>query len=159
MVAREQDVGGLDVAVDQAGSVRGVQRRGDLRDDLGGPLGRQRPLVLEQPVQVGARHVAHDEIQLPLGLARAVDRHHVRVVDQRREPRLALEALAEGRIGGAIGRDQLQRDGPPEVELDRPVDDAHAASARDRFDAEVAEDVTGGERGHPPMMARSNHGA
>ena len=88
-------------------------------------------------MQVGARHVAHDEVELAVGLPRPVDRHDVRVVDQRGEPRLALEALAERRVGGAIGGDQLERDGAPEVELDRPVDDAHAAATRDRFDAEI----------------------
>ncbi len=92
-------------------------------------------------------------------LPRPVDRHDVRVVDQRGQPRLALEALAEGGIGGAIGRDQLERDRPVEVELDRPVDDAHAAAPRDRLDAEVAEDVTGREGGHPLILARSNSGA
>ena len=97
-------------------------------------------------MQVGARHVAHDEVELAVGLARPVDRHDVRMIDQRGEPRLALEALAERRIGGAIGGDQLERDGPPEVELDRPVDDAHAAATRDRFDAEITEDVTRSER-------------
>ena len=110
-------------------------------------------------MQVGARHVAHDEIELAVGLARPVDRHDVRVVDQRRQPRLALEALAERRVGGAIGGDQLQRDGAAQVELGRPVDDAHAAATRDRFDAESAEDITGGEGAHASILARSSKGA
>ena len=112
--------------------------------------------MLEQPVQVGARHVAHDEVELAVLLPRPVHRHDVRVVDQRGQPRLALEALAEGRVGGAVGGDQLQRDRAPEVELDRPVDDAHAAAPRDRFDAEITEDITRSERCHAIHCDRAN---
>ena len=83
-------------------------------------------------------------------------RHDVRVVDQRRQPRLALEALAEGRVGGAVGGDQLERDRAPEFELDGPVDDAHAAAPRDRFDAEITEDVTRSERCHAIHCDRAN---
>ena len=36
VVAGDQDVGGLDVAVDEPGGVRSVERGRDLRDDLGG---------------------------------------------------------------------------------------------------------------------------
>ena len=107
-------------------------------------------------MQVGARHVAHDEVELAVGLPRPVDRHDVRMIDQRGQPRLALEALAERRIGSAIGGDQLERDGAPEVELDRPVDDAHAAATRDRLDAEITEDVTRSERCHAIHCDRAN---
>ena len=110
-------------------------------------------------MQVGARHVAHDEVELAVLLPRPVDRHDVRVVDQRGQPRLALEALAERRVGGAVGGDQLQRDRAPEVELDRPVDDAHAAAPRDRFDAEITEDVTRSERCHAIHCDRANSSA
>jgi hypothetical protein len=156
VVARDEDVGGLHVAVDEAGRVGRVERRRHLRHDRRRPLRRQRALVLEQPVQVGARHVAHDQVELAVLLARPVHRHDVRVVDQRREPRLALEALAEGRVGRAVGGDQLERNRAPEVELDRPVDDAHAAAPRDRFDAEITEDVTRSERCHAIHCDRAN---
>ena len=38
VVAGDQDVGGLDVAVHEPGGVRGVERRRHLRDDLRRPL-------------------------------------------------------------------------------------------------------------------------
>ena len=93
-------------------------------------------------MQVGAAHVAHDEVELPVLLAGAVDRDDVGVVDRRRHPRLALEALAEVGVGGAVGGDQLERDGAPEIELDGAVDDAHAAAPRDRLDPVSTEHVT-----------------
>ena len=97
MVARDQDVGRLDVAVHEPGGVRGVERVGDLGDDARGPRGLEAALAPQQPVQVGARHVAHDEVEVAVLLARRVDRDDVRVVDRRGQPRLALEALAERR--------------------------------------------------------------
>ena len=93
-------------------------------------------------MQVGAAHVAHDEVELPVLLARAVDRHDVGMIDRRRHPRLALEALAEVRVGGAVGGDQLERDRTPEIELDGAVDDAHAAAPRDGLDPVSTEHVT-----------------
>ena len=64
------------------------------------------------------------------------------MVDRRRHPRLALEALAEVRVGGAVRGDQLERDGAPEVELDGPIDDAHLAAPSDLFDPVSTEHVT-----------------
>ena len=52
-----------------------------------------------------------DEVQPAVVLARLVDRDDVRVLDRRGQLRLALEALAEVRVGGELGGDQLQRDG------------------------------------------------
>ena len=134
VLAAEQDVGGLDVAVDQPGRVRGVERARDLVDDQRRPQRVQPALGAQQLVQVGARHPAHHEVQPAVLLARLVDRDHVRMIDRRRHPRLALEALAEARVGRVLGGDQLQRDRAPERELGGAVDDAHAAAAGDRLD-------------------------
>ncbi len=77
--------------------MRGVERVGDLGDDARGPRGVEPALAPEEPVQVRARHVAHDEVEVAVLLAGRVDRDDVRVVDRRGEAGLALEALAQRR--------------------------------------------------------------
>jgi predicted nucleic acid-binding Zn ribbon protein len=74
------------------------------------------------------------------------------MIDRRRHPRLALEALAEIGVARAVGREDLQRDGPAEVELLRAVDDAHPAAADHGLDAAACEDGTGGELAHPCIL-------
>jgi hypothetical protein len=147
--ARDQHVRGLDVAVHEAGGVRGVEGAADLRDDRGRPARREPPLAAQERVEVRARDVAHDQVEVAVLLAGAVDRDHVRVVDRRGQPRLALEALAERRVRGAVGGDQLQRDRPAEAKLRRAVDDAHAAGAEQLLDAAAGELRSGGQVGHP----------
>jgi hypothetical protein len=155
----EQDVGGLDVAVNQAGGVGDVERRGDLGDDRPRARGGQRAVVLEERVQVAAGDVAHDDVQRPVLLARRVDRHDVGVVDRRRHPRLAREALAKLGVAGAFGGDDLQRDRPLQVELDGAVDDAHAAAGDDALDAAAAKQLAWAQLGHVVIVSRRGCGA
>jgi hypothetical protein len=112
-------------------------------------------LLAEQRVQVGPADVAHHQVQRAVVVAGRVDRDHVRVVDRRGHPPLALEALAELAVAGPVGRQQLQRDGPAEAQLGRAVDHAHAAAAGDRFDAAAGELVAWFELGHPRIVTRS----
>ena len=140
---RQQDVRGLDVAVDEPARVRRVEARGDLRDDARGARGLDPAGLADERLQVGPVDVAHDEIQ-PAGLlARPVHGNDVRVVDRGRHPDLAAEAVGEVAVGDALGRDDLQRDPARERELPRAVDDAHAAAARHRLDAAAGEALTG----------------
>jgi hypothetical protein len=140
LLPREQDVAGLDVAVDEAAPVRGVERRADLADDPHRALGRERPLPHDGGEQVGAVDEPHRDIELAVDLPGLVDRDHVRVVDRRSEHRFALEALAELAVAREVVGDQLQRDGPRERDLGRPVHTAHAALAGDAVDLISRED-------------------
>ena len=137
---RQQDVRGLDVAVHEPRGVRGIEPRGDLRDD------RRRARRLEpagaahERVQVGAVDVAHDEVQPAVLLPGAVDRDDVRVVDRGRHPDLAAEALGEVAVGDPLrARRPSARRGAQARSSRRPVDDAHAAAPRHRFDAAAGE--------------------
>ena len=124
----DQSVTRLDVAVDEAAGVGGVEGGGDLVDDRRRAGGLERSLAQDQRVEIGALDEAHRQVELTVLLAGVIDRDHVGVIDRGRRPRLLLEALAEALVPGEVGGDQLQRDLPAEVDLDRPVDDAHPAA-------------------------------
>ena len=139
MVARDEDVRRLDVAVHEPRGVRGVERVGDLGDHARGARGVEPALAPEDPVQVRARHVAHDEVEVAVLLAGRVDRDDVRMVDRRGEAGLALEALPQLGVRRAVGGDELERDRAAEPQLGRTVDHAHAAGAEDLLDAAARE--------------------
>ena len=131
---RDEDVRGLDVAVDEALLVRGVERLGDLGEELDRALRLERTVLRDELGEVGALDVAHGEEEHAVLLARLVDGDDVRVVERGGDPRLAQEALAEALVLGELGRDHLERDLAPETLLLGAVDRAHAAAADERLD-------------------------
>ena len=136
LAPRDQHVGGLHVAMDQAANVGGVERGGGLRHDLGGQPGIERAVNMQQGAEVVAINEAHGDIELPvIVLAGVIDGDHVGVVDPGGGERLAHEALAELRLARELGRYDLERDGALERGITRPVHHAHAAAARDVLDA------------------------
>ncbi len=78
--AGDQDVRRFDVAMDQTLGVGGVEGVSHLGDDGERALEAQLAIGLEDASQVAAVHVTHGDVQLPSGLARAVDRDDVRVL-------------------------------------------------------------------------------
>ncbi len=144
----EQDVRGLDVAVDDPARVRGVERAGDLGDDVHRAAGVETAGGADERPQVRAVDVAHGDVERALVLARVVDRDHVGVIDRGGEAGLGHEALAEADVLGEVRGDQLERDGAIEIELDSAIDHAHAAAAGDADDAMTGEDVTLLQVGH-----------
>ena len=138
MVAFEQDVVGLDVAVDDAGGVGGVEGLADLGQQVDRLLGRQRP-GRDPLLQVAAVDQAHRDDQLVVLLARVVDRDDVGVIEAGGEARLAQEPLAEALVAAEVAGDHLQRHLAIEGEMGRPVDDAHPAARDQRVEPVPAE--------------------
>ena len=93
----QQDVGRLDVAVDQALGVRGGQAGGRLHADPQDLRQRERPVAVEPVLERPAGDVLHDQERQPGRLDHGVDRDDVLVHDRRRGPRLAEEPLAARR--------------------------------------------------------------
>ena len=78
--ALEQDVARFDVAMHDAAPMRGVQRRSGLLHDGRRPVWRDGSLVAEQPSQIDAVDVAHDQQRLAVLLRDRVDRDDVRML-------------------------------------------------------------------------------
>ena len=94
----------------------------------------ERALAPQQRLQVGAVDVPHRDEEASVGLARLVHGDDVRVVEARREPRLAQQPLAEAGVVGEPLQEDLQRDAPPEPLVAREVDLPHAAAADQLLD-------------------------
>ena len=119
--------------------MRRVERGGDLGQQRRRAPRRQCAVARHERAEVVAVDEPHREVQRAVLLAGAEDRHHVRVVERGRDPRLGDEAPPEARVLRQLGRDQLERDGPLERQVDRRVDDAHATAAEDALDAVAGE--------------------
>ncbi len=125
----EQDVGGLDVTMDDAEPMCGRQGRENLESEhacsrLGEPARR------ELGGQRATGQAFHDDERHAVVFADVVDRDDVGVVDSGRGARLALEALAQVGLLGEIGAQDLDRDLAREAEVGRFADLAHAAATQ-----------------------------
>ena len=158
-VRAAQDVGGLDVAVDEPLVVRRREppRRVEVRREHGAPArgcgglprrGRRRaaPRVERLPLDQ-----LHRDEHVPLVLAHVVHLHHVGVGELAERARLAEQPPP--RAGGAPGGAQaLEGDAPIELGVVGRVDLSHAAAANQREDA-----VTADRRPVADGLARRGH--
>jgi hypothetical protein len=151
----EHDVRRLDVAVQHAGGVRGVQRVEQPQAERGDLRGGQRP-ALRQLVGEGARRQPlHDHPGLAVLLHDVVDEHRRRRRQPCRRPRLVQGPLP--RLGDLLlrqaGRAQhlLDGDRPAQQLVLRGPDDAHPASAQHGL-----EPVPPGD---PPLLRQAGRGA
>ena len=111
LVLVEQDVGGFDVAVDEAVCVCGVEGVCGLVAEGQGAARVERPFGVQECSQVGSLDVAHREIEASVDVTCVVDRDDVRVLERHRKFCFVSEAIAEAFVEGELGRHQLERDG------------------------------------------------
>ena len=132
-----EDVLGLDVAMDQAGTMHGGERAAQLdagpREVLGwkrtsgGELGLER-LTLDE---------LHPEAGAPIDALRPVDRGDVRMADPRHQPAFVHD---EPVLGPIVMAQQLERDVAIEARVPGAIDVAEAPAADLLVDAEGAPD-------------------
>ena len=162
---RDQDVLGLDVAVDDALCVRGLEGEQRLADDLG-RLRRLEPDVRVQQLARGApADELHDHVVDAVDRAPVVDRDDVRVGEGRRRARLVAEPIDESLVSGEGSVQDLDRHLAREHGVVRAEDLAHPAGgdslhdviAAVERDESLASGLTGGldvrsslGRGEPP---------
>ena len=143
VLAVEEDVRRLHVAVDEPASMRRVQGVGDLARDRDRARRLQRALAPEERLEVRALDEAHRDEQAIVGLAGLVDRHHVRMVERRRDPRLAQEALAKARVLRVALGEELERHAALEPRIEGAVDLPRPPAPDELLDLVPGDHVTG----------------
>jgi len=119
------------------------------------PLRRKPAALGDLLEQVVPFDVAHRQVKHAVLLPGVKEGDDVGVVERRRDPALGLEPLAERRVVGELGRDQLQRHGPLEVDVECPVDDAHPAAAGQLLDLVGGEHRSWRELGHSQVVMQT----
>ena len=140
----EQHVLRLDVAVDDAVSVR-VRERAEHRADDAQRLGRRQRAFAQNLAQAAPLDVFHDEERTAVDLAAVDDGDDVGVRELAQHVGLAVEALEKLRVLREVRGEHLERDRAAERELRGAVHRAHAAAADDLLDP-VSADRTADER-------------
>jgi hypothetical protein len=133
--AVEQDVGGLQVAVQHPLVVHRRQPQAELAGDLDPLLLRQPPDLLEQPGQVLAIDVLHREERLAVVLG---DVEHVADMGVRDLPGDAHFLVEAGQAVGVVGQafgQELEGHGLPQLQVVGTVDFSHTALAQQGHDA------------------------
>ena len=141
-VRGHEHVGGLEVAVDDAGLVRGVDRTSNALAQAG-CFGERQQRVADLAGEASPFHVLQGEEGLPVVLADFVDLNDVRMLDAGDGLGLATEADDGVRLGACSGKNHLQGDQAFEASLLGLVDHAHAALAQ------FAEDHVAADGGEP----------
>ncbi|MEZ6197069.1 MAG: hypothetical protein R3F20_15280 [Planctomycetota bacterium] len=154
----DEDVGGLQVAVDDALLVRvldAVRELGRERD----PAAEIRPRLVRPVEQRSARDELHrdpgDGTRPGLMDARAEHAREARVVQRPENPRLELEAPDDLLAREAVAQD-LQGDVAPGRMLPRAKDRAHPAPTEQSPDLEVVDAVAGGDASDPTLEPGSD---
>ena len=98
----DEDVRRLDVAVDDAGVVRGVERIGDFDAERQHRVQRQAAALGDSLLQRDAFQVLHDDEGAAVLLADVVNRADVGVVQRRRGSGLAAEAIQRVRVAQPV---------------------------------------------------------
>ncbi len=139
VLAADEHVARLDVAVDQPACVSGIEGARNLADQSRGVRRPESPGAPSKLPKVGPVHEPHrDEHDAPV-LPDLVDRDDVRMLDLRGYGRLLLEPRAEGFVARQLGGDDLESDHPIRPGLTGSKHETHPATTYKRFDTKARE--------------------
>ena len=144
--AVEHDVGGLQVAMENAFGVRGGESGAKLARDLDGLVLRQAADAAQQRGQVFAVDVLHGEEGLAVDFAHVVDAANVGMRNAAGDADFVAKALEQSLIAGGRFGQELERDGLAEREVVGAIDFAHASLAEQRDDAVTAGNQASGKK-------------
>ncbi len=147
----DDEVGGLDVPVDDPARVGVVEGRRDLAHEADHPLGLEAGPFLEDGADRLPLHELHGEERHLVLLADVEQGDDVGVGQRPRDPRLLVEALLERPVlrapRGDVEADRLDRQGALDEGVEGLVDGPHGAEAegaRDLVAADRGRDFAGG---------------
>ena len=157
-LGRYQHVRGFHVAMDHLPGVGMGQGLGHL-DRIAEGLGdRKRSLPLDQHANVHPLDKLKDNVVQAAVLAHVVRSGDVVVVESRGRLRLVLEPLQGIRVGGLLGRQDLQCDDASQSRVERPIDATHSATAHVFDQLEVADLVARHDPAFENPRGRIAHG-
>ena len=130
----DQHIARLQVAVNYALGMRGIERGGQLTHNLERALERQRMVFLDEIVEVFALHVGHGDELDAAYVAQVVNAQNILVRNAAGQQQFLLEALHRSRITGQFRAHQLQRYRAIQIAILGFVDLAHPSFANNRFD-------------------------
>ena len=148
-VLTDEDVGGLDVAVDDAGLVGVGQPVQHLQDDRHLAVEGERDPQAQRLEEVLPLEQLHGDVRRAVGVVPQVeDEHHVGVHELGHRPRLPLEAVLLLGIGGELPEHDLERDVPVEERVVGVIHHPHGSLAQGTHDVVLADALRGvGARG------------
>jgi hypothetical protein len=161
-VGDQEDVLGLEVAVDDAAAVRGVQRRGDLAQQPQRLLGRQPTVPLEPRVEGLALEELHHDVRATVGVVAEVeDLHDAGIGDRGGRARFVEEALHDVLVRGQVGLQHLHRRAATEQRVLGQVHRPHPALTQLLHDAILTQDAFHGSPSMPqgPPVCRPGSAA
>ena len=135
----DEDVGGLDIAVNDACAVRGIQRIGDLDAERQHRVHLQPAMPGDCLLQRGALQILHGDEGAAVLLADVMNGADVGMIQGGRGSSLALEPAQRLPVASQFVRQELQRDEAMEPRVLRFVHHAHSAAAKLLDDAVVGE--------------------
>jgi hypothetical protein len=135
---RDEDIRGLDVAVDDLARMRRVQRVCHLNRDVDEHVHRHRFSVDQVAERLAFEQLHGDELRA-LELVDLVDGADVRVVQRRRRARFTQKPTDRLLVADPVRGQELERDRARELGVFRFVHDAHAAGT-ERFEHTIMGD-------------------
>jgi hypothetical protein len=135
----DEDVGRLDIAVNDARAVRGVQRGGDFDAERQQLFHFQTGMPGEALPQRGSLQILHGDEGAAILLADVVNGADVWMIQRGRGASLALEPAQRLAVVGQVVCQELENYGATEPRVLRSVDHTHSASAKLLDDAVVGE--------------------
>ena len=146
--ALEQDVGRFHVAVHEPALMGRIEAVAHLSGQVHCLQRWEVPLPGDELSKVRPVHIAHRDVELAVLVSGIEDRNHVRVVDRRGDPRLALETLTELLIRRQLRRNELHRHPPLERDVGGLEDHPHPPTPRQLVEPVAGNHVTDRERNH-----------
>ncbi len=129
----DQNVRGLEIAMDDTLRMRGAKAVGDLRGNSNHPLDRQ-AAAFDQRRHRAADDQLHRDVRLAVDLPRFENRADIRMPERGGGTCLAKHPVGLGDVAG-FGLEHLDRDVALQLGVERQVNLAHTAGAKPSLDA------------------------